>query len=217
MSFVEGKELINIFRLLNESSLPYILMRNINNELPSSLEVGKDIDILINKSDEKEFINFFHSNNYQTIEHPFKYAVFLYGVDRFEFKYNNNNKILFDLSFQIAVRSLDKGQWIPLDQIIQESAWENKRFEKIDDSFGYWTLSYEDEFVCLVARSIFDKKEFQEGYIKRIDELFKIINQNDVISKFNMVFFKFTPYLMSYIEKQNYDEIIKNYLQFKEY
>ncbi len=57
MSFVEGKELINIFRLLNESSLPYILMRNINNELPSSLEVGKDIDILINKSDEKEFIN----------------------------------------------------------------------------------------------------------------------------------------------------------------
>ena len=218
MSFVEGKELINIFRLLNESSLPYILMRNINNELPSSLEVGKDIDILINKSDEKEFINFFHSNDYQTIDHPFKYDVFLYGVDRFEFKYNNNNnKILFDLNFQIAVRSLDAGQWIPLDQIIQESAWKNKRFEKLSDDFGYWTLSYEDEFVCLVARSIFDKKEFQNGYIKRIDELINLINKNDVIEKFNMVFFKFTPYLMSYIEKQNYDEIIKNYLQFKEY
>ncbi|NLO17466.1 MAG: hypothetical protein GX118_04680, partial [Arcobacter butzleri] len=109
------------------------------------------------------------------------------------------------------------GQWIPLDQIIQESAWKNKRFEQLTDDFGYWTLSYEDEFVCLISRSIFDKKEFQNGYIKRINELINLINKNDVTEKFNMVFFKFTPYLMSYIEKQNYDEIIKNYLQFKEY
>lgn len=217
MNLIESVELINIFKLLNKSGLKYILMRNINKELPSGLEIGKDIDILVNKEDEKEFINFFHSNDYQTIDHPFKYDVFLYGVDRFEFKYNNNNKILFDLNFQIAVRSLDAGQWIPLDQIIQESAWKNKRFEQLTEDFGYWTLSYEDEFVCLISRSIFDKKEFQNGYIKRINELINLINKNDVTEKFNMVFFKFTPYLMKYIEKQNYDEIIKNYLQFKEY
>ena len=43
----------------------------------------------------------------------------------------------------------------------------------------------EDEFVALVTRSIFDKKEFQKGYIKRIDEL---INVNDVITKFQLFF-----------------------------
>ena len=218
MNLVKSDELINIFKLLNESKLSYILMRNINNELPASLEIGKDIDILIDKKDEKKFIDFFHKNQYETIDHPFKYDVFLYGVDRFEFKYNNNNnKILFDLNFQIAVRSLDAGQWIPLDQTIQESAWKNKRFEQQSEDFGYWTLSYDDEFICLIARSIFDKKEFQSGYQKRIDELFTMINKDEVIEKLDMVFFKYTPYLMKMIEEKNYDEIITNYLQFKEY
>ena len=104
MNFVESNELVKVFKLLNESGLNYILMRNINTELPASLEIGKDIDILIDKKDEKKLVEFFHKYSYDTIDHPFKYDVFLYGVDRFEFKYNNNNnKILFDLNFQIAV------------------------------------------------------------------------------------------------------------------
>ena len=217
MKQVNATEVKKIFNLLNKKNLNYILMRNINNELPAGLDVGKDIDILISKSDEKEFINFFHNNDYQTIDHPFKYGVFLYGVDKFEFKYNNKNNILFDLSFQIAVRSLDAGQWIPLDQTIQESAWKNKRFEQLGDDFGYWTLSYEDEIVCLVSRAIFDKKEFQKGYIKRINKLIKLIDIDSTIAKFNTVFFKFTPNLITYIKNQKYDEIIKNHLQFKEY
>lgn len=217
MSLIVGSELKNIFNHLNDTGLNYILIRNINRELPDGLEVGKDIDLLVDKKDEKEFINFFHKYDYQTIEHPFKNDIFLYGVDKFEFKYNNNNNILFDLNFQIAVRSLDAGQWIPLDQMIQESAWQNRRFEKQSDDFGYWTLGYEDEFIALVARSIFDKKEFQQGYINRIEELFPIIDKNDVINKFNLVFFKFTPYLIEMIEKKDYQNIITNYLQFKEY
>lgn len=217
MSLIKSDELKNIFQLLNKSKLPYILMRNINTELPTSLEVGKDIDILVNKKDEKKLVEFFHKYSFDTIDHPFKYDIFLYGVDRFEFKCNNNNNILFDFNFQIAVRSLDAGQWIPLDQTIQESAWKNKRFEQQSEDFGYWTLSYDDEFICLVVRSIFDKKEFQSGYKKRIDELFDMINKEEVIKKLNVVFFKFTPYLLDMVEKKNYDEIITNYLQFKEY
>ena len=100
MNLVNAQEIINTFNLLNESKLNYILLRNIDNELPSSLIVGKDIDILVNKSDEKSFIKFFHENQYETINHPFKYDIFLYGVDRFEFKYNNNINIpLLKLSF----------------------------------------------------------------------------------------------------------------------
>ena len=218
MKLIQADEIKNIFSLLNKSKLNYIITWNINNELPSALKVGKDIDILINKNDEKKFINFFHANNYQTTNHPFRYDIFLYGVDRFEFKYMNyDNNIDFDMVFQIAVRSLDAGQFIPLDQIVQESAWKNKRFEKISDDFGYWTLSYEDELICLVARSIFDKREFKSGHIKRINELFKIINKNDVLEKFNMIFFEYTSRLIKYIEDQNYNEIINNYLKFKEY
>lgn len=217
MSLIVSSELKNIFNLLNSAGLNYILLRNINKKLPNSLEVGKDIDLLIDKKDEKKFLNFFYKHDYQTIEHPFKNDVFLYGVDRFDFKYNNNNNILFDLNFQMAVRSLDAGQWIPLDQMIQESAWQNRRFEKQSNDFGYWTLSCEDEFVALVARSIFDKKEFQQGYISRIEELLQLIDKNDVTKKFKLVFFKFAPYLLEMIERNEYQNIITNYLQFKEY
>ena len=120
MNIIKSGELIRIFRLLNENELPYILLRNINMELPKHLKVGKDIDLLIKKKDEKEFIKFFTSNKYHTIKHPFKHDTFLYGVDHFKFIYNNKNKIIFDLCFQIAVRSLDAGQWIPLDKTVQE-------------------------------------------------------------------------------------------------
>ncbi len=217
MSLVDEEGIINIFKLLNKNKLNYILIRNINQELPHKLEVGKDIDILINKNEEKKFISFLKENSYKQLIHPFRYDTFLYGVNRLEFRYKNNKDILFDPNFQIIVRSFEAGQWIPLDQIIQKSAWENKRFHQQDSNFGYWTLSYDDEFVCLVARCVFDKKEFQDGYKKRIDELYSMINKEDVLEKLNLIFFKFTPYIMELIKEKNYDNIIKNYLQFKEY
>jgi|SaaInlStandDraft_6_1057023.scaffolds.fasta_scaffold75642_2 hypothetical protein len=216
MNLIKSEELITIFTLLNEGKLNYILMRNINNEIPSNVEIKKDIDILVKYQDKVSFINFFKQNNFQQISHPHKDNIFLYGVNKFEFFVNSAN-VLFDLNFQIAVRSLDAGQWIPLDQSIQESAWKHKRFEQLGEDLGYWTLSYEDEFVSLVARSIFDKKEFQSGYRIRINELVGLIDKEDVVEKLNMVFFKFTPYLLSYIEQNDYENIIKNYLEFKEY
>ena len=214
MSFIENQEIINIFKLLNKNNIKYILMRNIDNELPTHLEIGKDIDLLVNNRE--KIVDFFKNNNFKKINHPHQNNIFLYGVKKFEF-YKNDKEILFDLNFQIAVRSLDAGQWIPLDETIQLSAWENRRFEQQSEDFGYWTLSYDDEFISLVARSIFDKKEFKDAYIKRIEELFVLINKEEVVKKLNMVFFNFTPYLLEMIEKQEFDNIITNYLQFKEY
>ena len=216
MSLVNSDDIIDIFTLLNKSKLNYIVIRNINSELPCNLKNNKDIDILIQKKDRSSFLNFFNDNKYKKIIHPHRNNVFLYGVDKFEF-YKNDANVLFDLNFQIAVRSLDAGQWIPLDITIQESAWKNKRFKYENKDFAYWILSYDDEFICLIARSIFDKKEFQDGYIKRINELFIRINQKEVTKKLNMVFFKFTPFLMKMIEKKEFTKIVTNYLLFKEY
>lgn len=215
MKFVSSSEILKIFNLLNEKNIEYILLRNIDTKIPYNLELLSDIDLLVKKDNFKLLNNILDKNHFFENKLHCSNDIYLYGVDKY--RQFVKSDVLLDFQFQLMARSLDKGQWIPLDQIIQESAWENKRFEQLTEDFGYWTLSYEDEFVCLVARSIFDKKEFQDGYIKRINELMELINKNDVTEKFNMVFFKFTPYLMKYIEKQNYDEIIKNYLQFKEY
>ncbi len=217
MTLIDPAELIKIFDKLNKSSLRYILLRNINHELPDKLNVGKDIDLLVHKHEEEKFKFFFKKNDYHTINHPFRNDLFLYGVDRFEFKYNNNNKILFDLNFQLAVRSLDAGQWIPLDQEIQNSAWNNIRFEKCHSGLGYWTLSYEDEFVTLVSRSIFDKKDFDEGYIRRIDELMPLVNLSEAEYRLRLIFFRFTPHLLNFLSSKKYQNIIYNYLRFREY
>ena len=214
MKLVDSNEIKKVFKLLNENKLDYILLRNINNEIPLNLKIGKDIDILIK---DKKLINLLKKYNFQMISHPHRNNIYLYGVKKFVFMKNYRNNIIFDLHFQIAVRSLNAGEWIPLDQEIQKSAWENKRFEKVDKDFGYWTLSYNDEFITLIARSVFDKREFQPGYIKRIEELKSKIDLKDVEKKLKLVFFKYTPYLLEQIEKKEYKNIIKNYIQFKEY
>ena len=61
MSLINRDELIDIFNILNESKLNYILLRNIGDELPSHLKIGKDIDVLIKKKDESNFKYFFQS------------------------------------------------------------------------------------------------------------------------------------------------------------
>ncbi|MCF6775585.1 hypothetical protein L3V83_03245 [Thiotrichales bacterium 19X7-9] len=216
MTQICAQQLKNAFIELNESRLDYILLRNINNEIPLHLDLGKDIDILVKKKDEPLFIEFFKKHNYKEVVHPLRNDIFLYGTDQFR-TFKDQNNILFDLNYQVAVRSLDAGQWIPLDQILQNSAWINRRFEQISDDFGYWSLSYEDELICLVARSIFDKKEFQVGYIKRINELIPMVDWNNVQEKFNLIFFKYTPVLIKLIKKNDYQNIIMNYLKFSEY
>ena len=218
MKLIESNDVKKIFYLLNEAKIDYILLRNINNELPNDLQHKKDIDLLVKKKDNNTIKNFFYSNEYIEINHPLRSRNFLYGADKFKFIYNKNNNIIFDLSYQITVTSLNQElSIVPLDKAIQESAWKNKRLKKINNNFSYWTLSYEDEFVSLISRSIFDKKSFLEGYIKRINKLYDCVNKSDVLEKLNLIYFKFTPYLITFIENKRYNEIIEQYLEFKEY
>jgi len=215
MSYVNPKSIIDIFNDLNTAGLRYILIRNINNELPGSLRIGKDIDLLVPYNERRNFINFLAEKGFKNIRHPLCNDIFLYGANKFEFFVNKDN-VLLDLNYQLTCRSLNAGEWIPLDKKIQDSAWKNKKINKID-KFTYYSLGMEDEFVALVTRSIFNKKEFQKGYIKRIDELINVIDVNDVIAKFQLIFFKFTSVLLRMLKKRQYEMILDRYISFSEY
>jgi hypothetical protein len=217
MKKVNSKDICNIFKALNSEKIEYILIRNINNELPKSLIIGKDIDILIKKENKQKTLSFFKNENYHVAPHPHKNNIYLYNIDKFIYLQNKHNRIIFDLQFKLVVRSLDAGQWVPLDNRIQESAWINRRFKKIDDEFGYWTLSYDNELIMLITRCIFDKRKFQKGYIKRINELKLKTDLNGVEKKMKLIFFKYAKYLLEHIKNNNYNQIIENYIQFKEY
>jgi hypothetical protein len=213
MKYCLEKDVIDLFSLLNNENINYILIRNINNELPKSLPLNKDIDLMINEDEASNFNHLMQRNGWKQKNHPLGHFPFLYGLKPFEFYFKNG--IHLDICFQLACRSLNKGEWFPLDLQIQEDLWNNKL--KILDSPWKYQLSIEDEFVHLITRCVFDKKEFNNGYIERIEQLKKVINSNIVLSKFEVVFFKYSKLLFEQINKKEYDKIITNYLQFKDY
>lgn len=215
MSCVNPKAIIDFFDNINMSSLNYILIRNINNELPSGLAIGKDIDLLVHYNERTKFINFLIENGFKNIRHPLFNDIFLYGVNKFELFVNKDN-VLLDLNYQLACRSLNANEWIPLDSKIQDNAWRNKIIYK-SSQISYYSLNAEDEFIVLVTRSIFDKREFQKGYIERIDELINFIDLDDVIDKLQLIFFKFVPVLISMLKKRQYNTILDRYISFSEY
>ena len=213
MKYCLEKDVIDLFLLLNNENINYILIRNINNELPKSLPLNKDIDLMINEDEASNFSHLMQSNGWKQKNHPLGHFPFLYGLKPFEFYFKNG--IYLDICFQLACRSLNKGEWFPLDMQIQEDLWNNK-LKTLDSPWKY-QLSIEDEFVHLITRCVFDKKDFNNGYIERIEQLKKVINSNIVLSKFEVVFFKYSKLLFEQINKKEYDKIITNYLQFKDY
>ena len=217
-NFIDSNEIINFFDELNKNSIEYLLIRNMNDELPYKLERKKDIDILL-KKDSKNIANFLrviNNNGFKKKLHPNRNDIFLYSCDKFIFYYNNKNKIYIDIQYELLCRSLNKGEWLPLDKKIQESAWKNKK-QISERKFTYWKLSDEDELVTLIARSVLDKKEFLKNYKKRIEELYTKTNIENIIPKLKLIFFKYTMSLIQQIEERNFDNIVDNYYKFKEY
>lgn len=215
MKYIDPESIKSTFSILNESGIDYILIRNINNEIPEKLVEGKDIDILAKYSDKNKLNELLVQSGFSRIKHPNGKDLRLYNVNKFEFHMDKNGVIL-DVNYQLVCRSLDAGQWIPLDEYIQGSAWQNKKFVEAKE-LNYWRLGHEDEFITLIVRCIFDKKMFIPGYISRIEEIYDYIDPSDVKRKLGLVFFKYAPLLFEQIKLRRYSNIIRNYIQFKDY
>ena len=131
------------------------------------------------------------------------------------FEFYTKKGISLDICFELACRSLNKGEWFPLDLKIQESIWLNKRC--VSNKPWKFRLSYEDEFIHLITRCVFDKKTFTKAYITRITELKQKVDWDKLVKSFELIFFNFSTTLKYLIESDSYENIIKNYYQFKNY
>jgi len=214
MEYCSEKEIVSLFDNLNEAGVNYILLRNLDCELPSKLSVNKDIDLLVNESDELKFEKHMIKNGWEKVKHPLGHFPYLYGLK--PFKFYQKNKIKLDVCFQLACRSLNKGEWFPLDMKIQLDLWLNKQFVDNKNPWNY-ILSVEDEVLHLVTRSVFDKNRFTEPYITRIEELLNNVNFKILSDKFELVFFKYTAYMVNALKSKDYNNIIVDYIKFKDY
>lgn len=208
-------ELLFLFDELHELNIEYVVLRDLDRVLPDKITADKDIDLLVRDKDKERYRDLLKKCGYRKIRHPWDFGnnfVFLYAATPFDFYIKGD--IRLDISYQMCCRSINAGEWMPVDNIIQQSVWETR---SIRTGEKWYRLSREDELIHLLTRCIFDKKEFSDKYINRIEELMPKVNIHDVENKLLKVVFNFTQLLLNMIKKSEYAEINKSYLTFMAY
>ncbi len=209
-------EIKSSFEILQQHDIKYILLRNIDNELPDNLSRTKDIDILIHPLSLLSAHRVLTKSGWRQIRHPWNFGnnfIFLYSMAAFRMYAREGLHI--DVACQLACRSPNQGEWMPLDQIIQDSAWAERRYEP--DTIWKYRLGHEVETIHLITRCIFDKKQFHDGYRARIEELLLVLDMDKFRLLLELVFFFFFPVLEALLHSMQYDRVRHEYLKFSDY
>jgi hypothetical protein len=215
MKYFNRQYIWTLFETLNSSGVDWLLLRNTEDELPDHLSEGKDVDILIDFKDWDVMRRHLFDHSFKQIQHPLSHDTKLYGVHEFE-NFLAPSGVLLDINFEIAVRSLDQGQWVPLDRSIQRSAWANRI--KIDlTGQAIMILGNEDLFVATIARCIFDKKFFSPWHLAKLSQLFSCSDEESLRFKLNLVFFKYSARIFELVKQGRTEEVIDKYLSFSDY
>ncbi len=213
--YIERKKIDNFFKMMNQSKIRYVLIKNIGNELPNQLKKNKDIDILVHPEDKRIFKILMKQNKYLRILHPYGKEqgwTFLYQMD--ECYMFCKEGLYVDVCFQLCCKSLMPKSWIPLDASINISIWGNRYFDQRE---SWYVMDDQNLFVYLLVRCIFDKKEFSPKYIKEIDKYTFLTREQGTTEKLSKIFFKYTPHLLEKLDKKQYNQILQQYISFVGY
>ena len=216
---IDSEVIKDFFALLNRSGISYVLIKNIDNELPDSLPDGKDIDILVKEEEIETFQQIMENNGFDTCIHPVGREngwQFLYGLPEYQkWKKANYEKTLYiDVSFRLSCKSLMPKTWAPLDASIQKRIWKERFF---DADNQWWIMDYETRFAYYLFRCVFDKQVFSEEYIREIEKSCCDVDMSVVNGILRMVFFNYTDRLMDLVKERKYGSILQDYISFSDY
>lgn len=216
MSKIEADVIDNFFLKLNENDIKYVLIKNIGNELPEQLEYGKDIDILLDYEHDGRYSMCMKEMGFEDIVHPQSEETgwqMLYGVHNPKMK-KIPNSLEVDAHYELAVQSIQKRKWCPLDKMINQRVWKYKQWDTV---LNCWKLDEKTLLVYLIARCVFDKETFTDAYKDEINKRESMLEDSEVTAMLEKVFYRYTPYLICKIKAHEYDIIVKNYLAFDRY
>ena len=215
MSNPNARRVIALLEEFDSSNTRYAVVRDIENALPKAYLGDRDVDIIIHPEDKFRAAELLQTNGWLKVLHPYdnkRDFVFLYRMDRFEFYVKGNAKL--DICYQLACRSTNAGEWVPLDQEIQESVW--LRRER-DGAKCCYVLDPIDECVHLLARAFFDKRVIPQGYRERISDLFLKVGEAALSERLRLVFFSAAPVVVSVIKEDDFDMLHQRVLSFVDY
>ncbi len=218
-NYIEETVVMEFFELLNREQIRYVLIKNINDELPKRLKDGKDIDILVKLSDRKKFTEVMSQNGFLKRIQPLgKDNGYRFGYQLPEYQFWQKGGIqqtfYIDACFKLMCKSLTPRYWVPLDEMINERIWNEKVW---DDQLQCWRADEKTLLVYLLARSVFDKRTFSETYRIEIDKRKELLKDKEVQSMLQTIFYKYTKTIIQYVLESKYEIIIPNYLKYTEY
>ena len=215
--YQKRKNVKDFFELLNSSGVRYVLIKNIHNELPDRLAIGKDIDILVDERDRIKF-RFLMKNIARQYIHPCGKEngwINMYDLPEFElWRIYQKDDLLIDVTYKLCCRSLMPKVWIPLVNTIQEYIWEHRSYDTEND---WWILDINTRFVYYIVRCVFDKREFNSVYKKEIQAAKTLIDRDVVSGMFDVIFFEFSPTLFQMIDHDELDGIRSAFLAYHDY
>ncbi len=216
---IEAKYVKAFFSMMNQSGIQYVLLKNVDGELPSKLKNGKDIDILVHPDDRIRFEHLMRDHSYDRQIHPLgAQNGWTFGYLLSEYLFFRKRDIDFDLyidaGFRLCCKSFMPKIWIPLDESIANDVWREKIY---DERNGWWMLDDRTSLIYYLVRAIFDKHEFTQGYIREIQARVALLDDAIVKAKLEKVFFKYTPYLIERVREEAYPSIMEDYVTFVQY
>ena len=219
MKYIEKNLILSFFEELTNSNIEYVLIKNIDNELPEKLQDGKDIDILVKQEDKEKFEKFMIQQGFIKRIPPLGRKNgwnFAYQLPEYQFWQKEKVDCIFyiDASFKLSCKSLTPKTWIPLDDKINIEIWKNKVFDKKNN---WWIMDNQTILIYMIVRSIFDKQEFKAGYIIEIEKRKSLLEEENTRFKLSKIFFKYTDRLIYLIKKGQYEDIIIDYFTFVDY
>lgn len=211
---VETKVIVDFFKMLNESNLNYVLIKNDDNVLPNYLESENDIDFLIHPSDYEKLVEICISNGYEKRVGESCKRYFLEQLrEDLLFRREDCNFHFYEALPCSPLTNMGDCK-MALERSVQEYIWENKIW---DEANQWWIMDDVAILLYLIVRSVFDKKEFKRKYIREIKKRRKLLERKEFKSLAQTVFFGFTPVLIELVKSEEYDKILGKYLSYSKY
>ena len=191
----------------------YVVLRNIDLISSQQSSMENDIDVLV----PREFIDGL-SNEARS----FGYEVYsdvnrcLYGAESHT-HFKHHDDVHFDIVTGLYYRSAeDINTFVNVDIKLTKSMLNNKKEFNLNGG-KMFVPSVDDELSHLVAHCIFDKRTVTDRYQKRIEELSKEMNDDNVKLLFDTMFYKVSDSIFKDIKNNNIDKIYTTYSSFIDY
>ena len=174
-------EIIKIFKDISKFPYDTLLLRNTENELPSKLSVGKDIDLLVKKKNRNSLRNYLKRLGYIKINHPWKKVPKDSSIIPFDYYLHSSGAIL-DINYQLVHCNLTRTKFLLHRDWLQNYVWKTFIVRKFG-AFSFPFISLETEFIISSVRCVVDKRRMTDWNFKRLLNCYNRIKNKKIVKK----------------------------------